>query len=116
MLDLALKKNVYKSLHLMDLTKKLDFEDDTFDAIVCAGTFTCGHVGPEAFVEMVRITKSGGYISFTVRKQEWEALPYEKTIKDLEDAELWHEIERFTSDYNVQEGVSCQLCLYQIAA
>ena len=65
---------------------------------------------------MVRITKSGGYISFTVRKQEWEALPYEKTIKDLEEAELWHEIERFTSDYNVQEGVSCQLCLYQIAA
>jgi predicted TPR repeat methyltransferase len=116
MLDLALKKNVYKSLHLMDLTKKLDFEDDTFDAIVCAGTFTCGHVGPEAFVEMVRITKSGGYISFTVRKQEWEALPYEKTIKDLEEAELWHEIERFTSDYNVQEGISCQLCLYQIAA
>ena len=116
MLDLALKKNVYKSLHLMDLTQKLNFEDDTFDAIVCAGTFTCGHVGPEAFAEMVRITKSGGYISFTVRKQEWEASPYEKTIKGLEEAELWYEIELFTSDYNVQEGGSCQLCLYQIAS
>ena len=49
-------------------------------------------------------------------KQYFPEEPTEKTIKDLEEAELWHEIERFTSDYNVQEGVSCQLCLYQIAA
>ena len=116
MLDLALKKNVYKSLHLMDLTQKLDFEDDTFDAIVCAGTFTCGHVGPETLYEMVRITKNGGYISFTVRKQEWETSPYEKIIKDLENSKLWQQIEHHTSDYNVQEGVSCQLCLYQVTS
>ena len=114
MLDLALEKDVYQSLHLMDLTKKLDFEDDTFDAIVCAGTFTCGHVGPEAFEEMVRITKSDGYISFTVRKQEWEASPYEKIIKELERTNLWRQVEHFTSKYNTQEGVTCQLCLYQV--
>ena len=116
MLDLALKKNVYKSLHLMDLTKKLDFEDDTFDAIVCAGTFTCGHVGPEALLEMVRVTKAGGYISFTVRDQEWDLLPYDKTIIGLEEKNLWRCLERFTTDYNVVEGVSCQLCLYEVTA
>ena len=32
---------------------------------------------------MVRVTKTGGYISFTVRDQEWDRLPYEKTIKDV---------------------------------
>ena len=114
MLDLALKKNVYKSLHLMDLTQKLDFEDDTFDAVICAGTFTCGHVGPEALNEMIRIIKSGGYISFTVRKQEWEASSYEKIIKDLENSGLWIQIERHTSEYNTQEGINCQLCLFQV--
>ncbi|HIF19766.1 MAG TPA: class I SAM-dependent methyltransferase, partial [Gammaproteobacteria bacterium] len=114
MLNLALKKNVYKSLHLMDLTKKLDFEDDTFDAIVCAGTFTCGHVGPEALYEMVRVIKNRGYISFTVRKQEWDGSPYEKIIKDLESSKLWQKIEHHTSDYNIQEGINCQLCLYQV--
>ena len=65
---------------------------------------------------MVRITKSGGYISFTVRKQEWETSPYEKIIKDLENSKLWQQIEHHTSDYNVQEGVSCQLCLYQVTS
>ena len=114
MLDQALEKNVYQSLNLADLTEKLTFKDNTFDAIVCAGTFTCGHVGPEAFSELIRVTKTGGYISFTVRDQEWDRLPYEKTIKELEEKNLWLCIERFITDYNVAEGVSCQLCLYEV--
>ncbi|MDB9788698.1 class I SAM-dependent methyltransferase [Candidatus Thioglobus sp.] len=114
MLNRALKKNVYESLFLCDLTQKIGFEDNYFDAIVCAGTFTCGHVGPEALNEMIRITKNDGYISFTVRKQEWEASPYEKIIKELERSNLWKQVERHTSKYNTQEGVTCQLCLYQV--
>ena len=114
MLDKALEKNVYQSLGLVDLTKKLTFKDNTFDAIVCAGTFTCGHVGPEALLEMVRVTKTGGYISFTVRDQEWDLLPYEQTIKELEDKNLWRCMERLTTKYNLDEGVSCQLCLYEV--
>ena len=114
MLNRALKKNVYESLSLCDLTQKIEFEDSSFDAIVCAGTFTCGHVGPEALNEMIRITKNDGYISFTVRKQEWEASPYEKIIKELELSKLWQKVERYSSKYNTQEGVTCQLCLYQV--
>ena len=114
MIDRALKKNVYQSLSLCDLTKKLEFEDGSFDAIICAGTFTCGHVGPEALNEMVRITKNEGYICFTVRKQEWETAPYEGIIQGLEGSKSWLEVERQTSDYNTQEGINCQLCLFQV--
>ena len=114
MIDRALKKNVYQSLSLCDLTKKLEFEDGSFDAIICAGTFTCGHVGPKALNEMVRITKNEGYICFTVRKQEWEAAPYESIIQSLEDSKSWSEVERHTSDYNTQEDINCQLCLFQV--
>ena len=116
MLNQALEKNVYQSLGLADLTEKFTFKDNTFDAIVCAGTFTCGHVGPEALLEMVRVTKTGGYISFTVRDQEWDLLPYEQTIKELEDKNLWRCMERLTTKYNLDEGVSCQLCLYEVIA
>lgn len=114
MIDRALKKNVYQSLSLCDLTKKLEFEDGSFDAIICAGTFTCGHVGPKALNEMVRITKNEGYICFTVRKQEWEAAPYESIIQSLVDSKSWLEVERHTSDYNTQEDINCQLCLFQV--
>ena len=116
MLDQALKKNVYQSLALSDLTEKLAFKDNTFDAIVCAGTFTCGHIGPEAFLEFIRVTKTGGYISFTVRDQEWNRLPYEKTIRELEEKNLWLCMESFITDYNIAEGVTCQLCLYKVTA
>jgi len=116
MLGQALKKNVYQSLDLADLTEKLTFKDNTFDAIICAGTFTCGHVGPEAFLELIRVTKTGGYISFTVRDQEWNHLPYDKTIKELEEKNLWLCMESFITDYNVTEGVSCRLFLYEVTA
>ena len=116
MLDKALKKKVYQSLALSDLTEKLAFKDNTFDAIVCAGTFTCGHIGPEAFLEFIRVTKIGGYISFTVRDQEWNRLPYEKTIQELEEKNLWLCMESFITDYNIAEGVTCQLCLYKVTA
>ena len=114
MLNIAMQKNVYQSLELVDLTKKLDYEDNLFDAVICAGTFTCGHVGPEALREMIRITKRGGYICFTVRKQEWEASPYRQIINDLEESQAWQKLEHTTKKYNLKEGVSCQLCLYQV--
>ena len=114
MLNIAHQKNIYQSLKLVDLTKKLDYENDSFDAIICAGTFTCGHVGPEALREMVRITKQGGYICFTVRKQEWEASPYLQIMNDLEKNEYWRKLKFLTKKYNVKEGASCQLCLYQV--
>jgi len=114
MLDKAIQKQVYQSLRLVDLTKNLDYEDNLFDSIICAGTFTCGHVGPKVLLEMVRITKKGGYICFTVRKQEWEASPYKEIINKLENSNLWHQVVHKTKEYNVKEGVTCQLCLYQV--
>ena len=114
MLDVAIQKQVYQSLRLLDLTKNLDYEDNLFDAIVCAGTFTCGHVGPQVLLEMVRITKKGGYICFTVRKQEWEASPYKEIINKLENSNLWRQVVHKTSKYNVKEGITCQLCMYQV--
>ena len=114
MLDQASKKNIYQSLFQADLTKTLEFEDNAFDAIVCAGTFTCGHVGPEALFELIRVSKAGGYIAFTVREQEWDLLPYDKTIVELEEKHLWRCLERFTKEYNVAEEVNCQLCIYQV--
>ena len=113
MLSIANQKNIYKSLNLFDLTKKLAYNDNSFDAIICAGTFTCGHVGPESLIEMLRITKEGGFICFTVRKQEWEAAPYMQILDKLVNSNSLKKIVHNTSGYNIKEGISCQLCLYQ---
>ena len=114
MLEQAGEKDVYQMLELTDLTKKLAFEDNAFDAVICAGTFTCAHVGPDALIEMVRVTKAGGYISFTVREQEWDAAPYAAVMAKLENEVKWQRIEQSYTEYNLKEGAHCQLCLYQV--
>ena len=59
MLEVARPKGVYRSLTLGDLTKALDIPDAAYDAVVSCGTFTHGHVGPECFPELLRITRPG---------------------------------------------------------
>ncbi|MGL4237451.1 class I SAM-dependent DNA methyltransferase [Tabrizicola sp.] len=59
MLEAARTKGLYRTLMLGDLTKTLDIPDTSYDAIVSCGTFTHGHVGPECFPELLRITKPG---------------------------------------------------------
>lgn len=73
MLDIAAKKNVYARLHRAALGTALPFADDHFAAIVSAGVFTTGHVGPEGLDELVRICRPGGAIVLTVKSTVWAA-------------------------------------------
>lgn len=59
MLEIARGKALYRALMLGDLTQPLDLPDACYDAVVSCGTFTHGHVGPECFPELLRITRPG---------------------------------------------------------
>jgi len=113
MLAQAEKKGVYSALHHGDLTKPLDLPDKDYTAIISVGTFTCGHVGPEAFNELIRITRPGGYICFTVRDKAWEEDDYHKAMNDITRRGLWNLIEEKTTNYIQEDGSSCVICLYQ---
>jgi len=51
----------------MILGEHLDFSDNYFSAVVSMGVFTENHAPPESFDELIRITKPGGHIVFSVR-------------------------------------------------
>jgi SAM-dependent methyltransferase len=59
MLDVSRSKGLYRALILGDLTRALDIPDASYDAVISCGTFTHGHVGPECFPELLRITRPG---------------------------------------------------------
>ena len=42
-----------------------------------------------------------------------EAAPYKKTVDKLINSNSLKKIVHKTSDYNIKEDISCQLCLYQ---
>ncbi len=116
MLAQAERKEIYTALHRGDLTKVLAITDDAYDAVISVGTFTCGHVGPEALDELVRITSPGGFLCITVREQAWEEDDYRAQVKKIEDRGRWVQQELLTADYIREEGARCKVCLYTIAA
>ena len=67
MLEEARKKNVYNSFHQMTLGETLGFETGQFDAVISIGVFTLGHAPINSFDELVRVTKPGGYVVFSLR-------------------------------------------------
>ncbi|MBT4511512.1 MAG: class I SAM-dependent methyltransferase [Chloroflexi bacterium] len=94
MLKEADKKDVYQILRQMTLGNRLDFPDNTFDATISQGVFSVGHAPARAFTELIRVTKTGGYIIFSVRvdaleyydavKEEWETLQEESEWQRVE--------------------------------
>lgn len=61
MLDEAKKLNVYKKFFCAPLSAEPipDIATDQYDALICVGTLTVGHVKPVALDEIVRIVKPG---------------------------------------------------------
>ncbi|UPK92347.1 hypothetical protein LCI18_003282 [Fusarium solani-melongenae] len=84
MLQVARRAGIYQSLNVADLSQRLDILDQAYDVVVCVGTLTQGHVGPDAFDEFVRVVKPAGLIAATVRESVWQKNGYEDKVKALD--------------------------------
>ena len=113
LLDLV-PNNLYKKLDKLDLNKPINEKDDQYDALMCVGTFTFGHVKPPALDEFIRITKPGGYICFTINEGIHEEYGFDKKINELNNNNKWREIEFFKSNYIASKGVNAWLVLAQV--
>jgi len=114
MLAEADKKEVYTRLEEVDLTDELDLPSDHYDAVTCVGTFTLGHVGPSALGELIRVTRPGGHLCFSVRDEAWERDDYAAALQALTDQGRWTEVSVEVVPYIEEEGSTCHLCLYRI--
>ena len=113
MLDLV-PQDVYKKIEKVDLNKHLKFKNNTYDVIMCVGTFTYGHVKPHALDELIRITKHKGFICFTINEGIYEEYGFDNKIKELSNNKSWDVKEFFKSDYITTKDVDAWLCLAEI--
>ena len=58
MLAVSRGKAVYRRLFEADLTQSIDLPKAHYGAVVSAGTFTHGHVGPDALMELLYLCRS----------------------------------------------------------
>ncbi len=89
MLEEARSKGVYGELHRMVLGEKLDFPDDSFDAVVSIGVLTLGHAPARSLDELVRVTRPGGFVIFTLRPDLYESAGFREVREELETAGRW---------------------------
>jgi len=59
MLEVARSKGRYRDLIEADLTRPIPLPDGSYCGLTSAGTFTHGHVGPEALDELIRLLRPG---------------------------------------------------------
>ena len=110
MLDLV-PKDLYQKLELIDLNNPLEYVDNFFDAIVCVGTFTYGHVKAHALDEFIRIVKQNGLICFSVNEGIYQKYKFDKKIKELENNNKWKILELKKSTYIVNKDVKAWFCV-----
>ena len=85
MLESAKSKNCYNKLIEADLTKNLDIDNNYYGAIVSAGTFTHGHIGPNAIDELLRITKPSGLFVITIHSKVYVNQNFEQKFQDINE-------------------------------
>jgi predicted TPR repeat methyltransferase len=84
-IDAARQRNVYRELHVLDLSQPLPFTSQRFLAVVCAGVFSY-LTDPESVLrEFLRIVRHGGTIVFTQRVDLWESRQMDTVLQRLAD-------------------------------
>ncbi len=85
MLEVAREKGLYAALHVTDITRPLPAGCGPYAGIVSAGTFTHGHVGPEALAPLLAATLPGAVVALSVNLGVWETRGFPQALAALGD-------------------------------
>ena len=109
MLEQARATGAYRSLEPVDLTRALPTDADVYDVVVCVGTLTHGHVGPEVLAEFARVTRPGGWVVATVLDDVWESGGYRAEVDRLVAAGSVQLVSAELAPYRAGVGVQARM-------
>ena len=84
MLDAAAQKNIYRYLHAADVTVPIDQLDRLYYGVVSSGTFTHGHVGPDAIDNLLPLAREEALFCLSINKHHWTEKGFESKFESLE--------------------------------
>ena len=120
MLERARERGVYSGLHEGVLGGPLPFPDDIVGAVVSTGVFTLGHAPPSAFDELLRLTRHGGYLVFSVARSVWNEGGFRPKLAGLEtegrcqlvEETPWYHAMPFSG---AERATSARMFVYRVA-
>ena len=110
----SVPEKLYQKLIKVDLNQPINIKDNFYDVVMCIGTFTFGHVKPNALDEFIRITKNEGFICFTINEGIYAEYGFDKKIENLKKSNKWKEFEFFKSNYIASKDVNAWLGIYKV--
>jgi hypothetical protein len=66
-----------------DLLRPLQIETGTYNGVVSSGTFTHGHVGPEAFDELLRVAAPGAHFALSIKTELYETHGFKDKLESF---------------------------------
>lgn len=82
MLDRAAQKTLYRQLTVADVTRPLPLPA-VYAGVVSSGTFTHGHVGPEALAPLLDIALPGAVFALSVNAAVWDRKGFASAFEAL---------------------------------
>ncbi|MEA5581598.1 class I SAM-dependent methyltransferase [Nodularia harveyana UHCC-0300] len=115
MLNVAKKRNIYSEF-VQGYLPDSGLSADAYDAVICVGTFTPGHAPAESLRELVRITKNGGYIVYSIRKHFYEDKDtgFQAVEEELTKANQWKMIAKIEDEYLPTENIRAYYFTFQV--
>ena len=106
MVEFAKQKNVYQAVKNESLTpnKQLSYTDNEFDITIPMGIFTVSHAPVEGVEEVLRITKSGGFIVFSCTQPGWNS-GFGAKFEELSLTNKWIQVDK-TKEYITIPGAA----------
>jgi predicted TPR repeat methyltransferase len=86
MLSIARPKNLYRNLFEVDLTGDLQNISNDYGAVLSAGTFTFGHLGPEPLRNLLQIARHGALFVIGVNRAHFEKQGFSRILDQMTGA------------------------------
>ena len=71
MLEVALEKKIYRNFFTADITQPIVTNNYSYQGIISSGTFTHGHVGPNALDNLIMVAEDGAFFALSINKNHW---------------------------------------------
>lgn len=118
MLQASKEKKLYRALYKIDLTASLDAVANDYGAVLSAGTFTHGHLGPEPLKNLLHIACPGGLFVIGVNKKHFDdKLFHEATrkmkVEGLISALQVSEVQMYTKKGHDHSNDRCLILTYR---
>ena len=94
MLAVAERKEIYQQLYPLYLSADVDLPDDSYDAHHAAGVLTHGHAPPESLDGIIKMTRNGGIVVFSLSTIAYEEYGFSDKISQLDAAGAWQKLDQ----------------------